>query len=158
LILLHPVVAERSCEDCRKWWYDDAWKDGRQVWSTRIIGQEKVEQHAKSPAERAELMEKVCRRPLDPKTKEPKTPCEHCPKVSPQEAHRHVLNKRNEQAYRFYLESEAVDFRNLTQETASDEIVMRNFRIIKSVRSRAEQNSGVASLMAMMLGGGKKHA
>jgi hypothetical protein len=146
--VLYPALAERSCEDCQKWWYDDLQTDGAVRWTNKLVGIERVEQAARTqPEKRAEFMEQVCRRPANQPT-----PCDKCPKVSPSEAPKHVLSPKNQQAYRFYQESKAVAFANFTRRMKADEVLLRNCAIIADVLQAAEKRDGM-TLLASMFGG-----
>jgi hypothetical protein len=149
LLLLYPEVAARSCEDCQKWWYDDLQADGTVKFTSKLVGIERVEQAAKSqPEKRSEFMEQVCRRPANTPT-----PCDKCPKVSPSEARKHVLSSKNEQAYRFYRQSKAMNFANFTNRMKRDETLARNCQIIADVERTVERRDSMTLLGAMF--GGK---
>lgn len=110
LILFHPEVANRSCSDCRKWIYRE---DGERL--TR--GPERI------PVPRA---------PGAP------TPCASCPKIpmdSPAKDAAHAISPsdRSLQAYRHYLECEAVGH------FPDDPIVCRNAGIIRAIRQQWER-------------------
>lgn len=114
----------------------------------KLVGIERVEQAAKSqPEKRSEFMEQVCKRPANTPA-----PCDKCPKVSPSEAHKHVLSTKNEHAYRFYRESKAMNFANFTDRMKRDETLARNCRIIADVEAVVEKREGM-TLLASMFGG-----
>ena len=73
LILMHPEVANRSCEDCARWLYDE--KTGKRL--------ERNNQGLARPAGTP-------------------TPCWNCPKKSPQEAKTIELSRKNMTAYDYY--------------------------------------------------------
>lgn len=149
LLLLYPEVAARSCEDCQKWWYDDLQADGTVKFTHKLVGIERVEQAARSqPEKRSEFMEQVCRRPANSPT-----PCDKCPKVSPSEAHKHVLSPKNEQAYRFYRQSKAMNFVNFTRSMKRDETLARNCQIIADVEAALAKREAVMQVAALF--GGK---
>lgn len=115
LLLLHPEVAKRSCEDCQRWVYDD--RPGCFAAEPMTI-----------------RGHKIVRPPIG------KLACSYCPKQpesvpveqrSPQTAV--VLSKKNELAYLHYLECKAVG------EFPDDGIVRRNATIIRSVEDAVER-------------------
>ena len=126
LILLHPDVAARSCDDCRKFLY-----------------------HDRGPGEfgpRVERSGKPCARP-----KGLKPPCSWCPKIPPGDepvpANAQDLSEKNLAALLHYRECRAVG------EFPADGIVARNAALIRAAEDAAERvtqvRSGHAALMAL---------
>lgn len=133
LVLQHPGVAGRDCQDCLKHVYNE--KTGEREEWPRGSG-------------------KGYRRP--PGTS---APCRKgaCPKVAPEgEPGSKALSAKNWQAYQHYLECEAVgDF-------PRDPIVRRNAAIIKMARDSVEKTelmaaarTGLASVFSGKLGLGR---
>lgn len=143
--LLEPIIAARSCEDCQKWWYDDAAdpKTGKMTWSTSIVREPQVAALAKSPQHKLELMEQTCRRPVDPKTGKAATPCDKCPKESPEKAHLHQLSHKNRRTVQFWKESRAMNFQNLNERMRADPILRHNFAICDELHRAADRKSSV---------------
>lgn len=83
-----------------------------------------------------------CVRP--PKTP---TPCEQCPKQSPEKAHEHELSDKNWRAYVHYQQARAV---GLTDEERADPLVRRNFAIIDELK-RQHEASQAAKMTAAEL-------
>ena len=132
LILYHPEVADRSCEDCRKWMYDH--QKGKQVLDRQ--GQ-----------------------PV-PRPPQAKPPCEYaigqslerrkrvCAKISPSAGLE--LNARNWQAYLHYLECRAVG------QFPDDPIVRQNAQILRSLHDAADSyrlSNTILSAMVVSKGG-----
>jgi hypothetical protein len=143
LILSHPHVAARSCEDCKKWYYEDSPtrmalevftrgkdEEGRPLRVERIAGQEP----------RCAWCPKVPRDVVDP-----------CPEAAVE------LSEKNWRAYQHYLECRAVG-----EWPTGDAIVRRNAMLIRGVEesaARAEAAATGGGLRSMLLGlvsGGKK--
>jgi len=121
MLLAHPEVATRSCEDCKKWVYNP---DG----SRQQRGGKDVPRHPTVP-----------------------TPCDSCPKKSPEEAHEYELSLKNMKAVQFHSISKACGFRNLTPELANDSIIQRNFTIIEGIEEHFERER-LAKSIASVLG------
>ena len=100
-LLEHPEVATRSCGDCKKWLYD--LQTGKKV----LRGGKEVKR---------------------PKGTLP--PCHSCPKKSPEEAHEYELSDRNVLAYRLWLYSKALNFRNIKGRWLEDHWIQKNFAAI----------------------------
>jgi hypothetical protein len=120
--MLHPVVAARSCDDCRKWLYAD-----------------KPDDFARKPVERNG---KVVARP--PGTR---LACSYCPKqpaAVPERERRPEtaveLSEKNWLAWQFYRECRAVN------QFPDDPIVRRCAGIIRTAEDAAERT---LSLLAM---------
>lgn len=79
LLLLHPEVACRSCEDCKKWLYD---KDGR------------LAMRGDKPMDRPATIKVVCETAAG------------CPKGTPEK--QVVLSRKNQTAYYHYRQCAAV--------------------------------------------------
>lgn len=114
LLLLHPAVANRSCDDCRKYLYHD--KPG-QFGDAVTRGGRPV------------------RRPLNTLP-----PCAYCPKQPPTVPERdrtpltaEDLSEKNWQAYQHYGECKAVG------EFPDDDIVRRNAAIVARAEKAADQ-------------------
>ena len=149
---MEPVIAARTCEDCQKWWYDDRAdpKTGKYQWSTDIVNEAKVTALANSPEHKRELMEQACKRPIDPVTKKPATPCGSCPKQSPELAHKHELSEKNLKAVEFYRHSRAMGFQNLTEQMQRDETLKRNFAICDEIFRAAERRTATTILSSFL--------
>jgi hypothetical protein len=110
LLLLHPEVANRSCESCHVWLYDektgriDAAQDGTPLKRPRV-GILSV-----------------------PPCKQPKR---SCPKGTPEDTR--SLTAANEKAYRHYLECRA------TNQWPDDALVRRHAGIIFSLEQQVER-------------------
>lgn len=116
MLLSYPEVATRSCDDCKKWLYND---DGGRV---KRCGMD-VPRHSNQP-----------------------TPCHKCPKKSPEEAHKYELSLKNQKAVQFHSVSKAVGFRNLTPEMANDPILQRNFAIIGGIEEQHDRDELAKSI------------
>lgn len=129
------MIAARSCEDCQKWWYDDDGANGK--WSTKIVGRGGVN----------------FERPKDPKTGQPKTPCEWCPKKSPEEAPKFELSAKNEAAYTLYRRLKAMRWTTVTPAMKRDEVLQRNVEIIDALVSAQERLTAVTGMSGAAFGG-----
>jgi hypothetical protein len=141
LLLFHPVIAARSCEECAKWWFDDDPANGK--WTTKIINRGGRD----------------FERPKDPKTKQPMTPCGQCPKRSPEEAGRLELSEKNQQAYQCYRRFRALKGANITPAMKRDEVFGQNMELIDTIvrAHEAAIATGGGALAAMgtgLAGGG----
>ena len=92
LLLAHPELAYRPCDDCQRWMFDDS-------------GQVKKRRELDPATGKAELV---------PFARPPgtKTPCWNCPKCegpekTPAEGKQAELSERNWKAWRFYWEQKA---------------------------------------------------
>ena len=70
----HPHLCQRSCADCKTWWYRDT--------KSNEIVKRKGEKLKRPPGS--------------------KTPCDDCPKESPEKEHLHILNRRSLKAVEIY--------------------------------------------------------
>ena len=124
LLLYHPEVAYRPCEDCKAWVYDS--KTG-----------ERMKRGGKDV----------------PRPKGIPTPCSTCPKKSPQEARHYELSAKNWQALEMYLQTQATFGLSLPKRVAQDPIVRKNMGIIGWVFSQHQRNQqqlqGIAPLLAL---------
>jgi len=123
LLLLHPEVAYRSCEDCQKYVYDhetgkrEEYPPGSGNPVKRILGQ------------------------LPPCSQGPTV----CPKVSPDAGIE--LNEKNQECYRHYLECRT------TGTFPDDPVVRENAAIIRSIEDAAtkiESRETLISLSGML--------
>jgi hypothetical protein len=121
------VIAARSCELCKEKWFDDDPQNGK--WTTKIVGRGGVE----------------FARPKDPKTGQPKTPCEYCPKKSPEEAPKFELSAKNEAAYQLYRRLKATRWTTVTPAMKRDEVFQRNVEIIDALVSAQERMAGIGA-------------
>lgn len=85
------------------------------------------------------------------------TPCDRCPKQSPEKAHEHELSDKNWRAYAHYQQARAV---GLTDGERADPIVRRNFAAIDQVVRQHEASQAakmtaaeLARVFAAMKGG-----
>ena len=110
-MLVHPEIASRSCEDCKKWMYDD---NIQRMGPPVILRGEKVERSARQ-----------------------KPKCEWCPKiplgVEPCPENAEELSLKNVDAFLHYKTCKAVGAFPL------DPIVYQNARIIREVEDLAER-------------------
>jgi len=141
LILAHPEIAGRPCEECKQWLYQDT--------AERLSGRKLVTGDGRPmprpPAGRPGVLT---------------TPCRQCPKippgVEPRPEHAVELSERNQQAYWHYLRSKAVG------RFPRDPIVERNAGLIRMVedevsREREAAQIGVLELLPLLaLGGGRR--
>jgi len=120
MLMAHPEVATRSCDDCKKWLYNPdgtrAKRGGKDV--------------------------------LRPKGSE--TPCHECPKKSPEEAHEYELSLKNMKAVQFHSVSKACGFRNLTPDMANDPIVQKNFTIIEGIEKHFDREQLAKSIGSVL--------
>jgi hypothetical protein len=118
-MLYHPQVANVPCEDCQKWVYDKNWRRAQRG------GQD------------------VPRPPGTP------TPCQSCPKKSPEHAKTLILTRRNSATLRRFYEQQATCGACLTEEEKGDAWLIYLFGLIgKELRQfeRQEQLEVVAKL------------
>jgi hypothetical protein len=96
LLLSHPEVAYRSCEECKRWVYDP--KSG------------KLEKQRKRNPDSGEL--ELVPMPRKPGTKLPCWNCAKCPDdpklKTPEEGRKAELSAKNWKAIRFYFQQKAV--------------------------------------------------
>lgn len=121
-MLLNPVVAARSCEQCAEWWYDDGYDKGQTgtwVFRDKILPDGRGNNIKRSP--------------------QAKTPCEHCPKKSPEYAKTLELSDRNAQMVQFYFQTVACSGANLTKRMKADELLMKNLTAIDRLFKRHER-------------------
>lgn len=132
MLLFHPVIAARSCEECAKWWFDDDPANGK--WTTKIINRGGRD----------------FERPKDPKTKQPMTPCGQCPKRSPEEAERFELSEKNQQAYQCFRRFRALKGANITPAMKRDEVFGQNMELIDTIvrAHEAAMTVGGAGMLA----------
>jgi hypothetical protein len=129
--LRHPEVANRSCDECKLWQFNE--KDG-------LTGKK---------GQIAERAGHKLRRIGAP-------PCKTCPKESPEKAKEHELSERNYRTLELYYASRAMSCANLTDDMKRDAIVQRNFAIIdRIVRAYESERSLFAILPAAPAGKGK---
>jgi hypothetical protein len=126
VILLHPEIAARSCDDCQKYLYFDR---GPSDFGVRV-----------------ERGGKPCPRP-----KNVKPPCKWCPKILPGDepvpANAQELSEKNVAAFLHYQEARA------TGHFEHDAIVARNAAMIRSAEDAAERahqaRTGLTTLAAL---------
>ena len=123
LALEHPEVADRSCDDCRKWMYDDAGNVAKRR-DTRGI----------------ELP--ILRPAAVP------TPCYRCPKTEGNQVRTSfnavMMTETGWQTYRHYRECAA------TLSFPDDPIVTRNASLIRSVLDSAERSTETRRHVALV--------
>lgn len=125
------MVAARSCEDCKKWWYDDGDKEG----SGKFTFRNSIVSRGKRTANETKI-ERPSHAP---------TPCHHCPKGSPENAKALELSPKNLQAIEFYHRTVACGWRNLTEEMTADETLTANLTAIHAIHEqhKRQQDSGL---------------
>lgn len=124
------------------------------IWRTKLVGEDSPVVKSAPPERVEEVKREVCKRRINPKTGKPMTPCESCPKKSPDQAHKYVLSEKNMRTYQFYRESRAMGFANLTEAMKNDDTLRRNFAIIDEIERQTERSGGL-SVVASLLGGGR---
>lgn len=112
LLLFHPGAASVTCEECRKYIYDDTWKR-----KTYRAGPRREE--------------RPCLRPDSIPT-----PCERCPKESPSKAKEYDLSRRNRKAFDAYLR-----FRAAGPRGRIDSVAERNMAIIDDLYREWERKA-----------------
>lgn len=123
-MLRHPEVANRSCELCHKWQFNE--RDG----ATGRKGE-------------------IAQRNGHDLPRIGKPPCKTCPKESPEKAHEHELSERNYRTLELFYASRAMSCANLTDAMKQDAIIQRNFSIIdRIVRTYESERSLFAILPA----------
>jgi hypothetical protein len=113
------VLTLRPCEECQKWWYED--------------DSDRIHERGGKPM-------------LRPSSSA--TPCQTCPKKSPQEAHRYELNDRSRLALEVYRQVKASHGACLSDRERRDPILLRNLAIIDRLITRSERREiyrGVAN-------------
>ena len=116
-MLLHPEVAGRTCDDCRRYVYDD---------TPAGMGQRSLRRDDKG------RMTLPIHRPLTAVT-----PCHQCPKTSTGRREDAVeIDRRTVQVYRHYRECRAVGWQ---VSEANDPIVRRNAAIVREIEDAADQ-------------------
>lgn len=128
LILLHPGAARIDCEECKKFVFnlDTGEKETYRSGPTREL----------LPVERL---------PSVP------TPCNKCPKQSPEKAKEIELTEKNWAAFAHYQQCKAV---GLTEAERRDPIVRRNFALMDRLtaeRDRRDQATGMAEALLAVL-------
>ncbi|AWM35908.1 hypothetical protein GobsT_63590 [Gemmata obscuriglobus] len=112
MLLLHPEIAARSCDDCARHLY-----------------------HDRGPGQFGHRVERGGRPVARPRGVKP--PCQWCPKVAPGDepvpASAQDLSEKNRAAYLHFLECDAVGA------FPPDPIVRRNAAIIRGARAAAER-------------------
>jgi hypothetical protein len=123
LILFHPGVASFTCEDCRKYIYDmDSGKP-----KTYKAGPKREEKPMLRPANT-------------------KTPCEKCPRKSPEEAHHYELSDRNSKTWLLYRRAHATQFHFLHDAEKKDPLLARNFAILDELYAEHDRQERAATL------------
>ncbi len=120
MLLNHPEVAHLECKDCQEWIYN-------------IETGEQIKRRGR-PQPRA---------PGQP------TPCNRCPKGSPENAERLKLTTANVLTLRLYLRNRAT-LGCLNDAERSDELLQRNFAILDTT-FRAWEMSQNASALALAM-------
>lgn len=88
-------------------------------------------------------------KPIERQPNQP-TPCDKCPKQSPEKEHEYVLTANNSRALQHYQEHRATGFRGLGEEEAADSMVRRNFVILNAAFDRvSSERQGDAAAMAV---------
>lgn len=118
MILLHPVIASRSCDSCKIYMYDDKPPDR---FSLDIVEER--------PQGSGKLLKRL------PKQK---PPCWMCPKIPPKikpiPENAIEISTKNRQAYDHYLMCKA------TGKFPDDPIVFRNAGYIRQIEDQVQQN------------------
>lgn len=123
-LLRHPEVANRSCETCKLWQFNE--RDGLTGKKGEIAERNGVKLKRIGPP-----------------------PCKACPKESPEKAKQHELSDRNYRTLELYYASRAMGCVNLTDDMKRDAILQRNFSIIdRIVRAYESERSLFAILPA----------
>lgn len=124
LLLYHPEIIDRSCEDCRRWMFEG---DG-----TERMGSKRAMRGGQ---------------PI-PRPANAKLPCFHCPKKSPELAPVMELTERNQQAVRLYYEVQAT----FGVGQPLDAVATKNCGIIGQIVRRHETAiSDVSALLPALL-------
>lgn len=110
LLLFHPGALKVTCEQCRQHLYN--LETGEQ--QTYVAGPTRE----KRPCVRPEGVP---------------TPCDQCPKESPQKARDHELSDKNRRTVLIYLESRATHGASLTPAMRRDPILLRNLAIVDGI-------------------------
>jgi hypothetical protein len=121
-LLRHPEIANRSCETCKQWQFND--RDG-------LTGKK---------GEIAERAGHKLRRIGPP-------PCKTCPKESPEKAHEHELNDRNYKTLELFYAARAMNCSNLSDDLKRDAILQRNFSIIDRIVRTYESERSLFAIL-----------
>lgn len=135
LLLFHPGAARVSCEDCRTYLYD------------LEQGERKTYRAGPTREERPYI------RPAGVPS-----PCESCPKKSPEEARQLNLSPKNRKTLWLYLEVRATFAACLTPIMRRDRLLRRNLAIVDSVYrdfERHEAGRASAHQAALLMLGAK---
>jgi len=128
LILFHPQILSFSCEDCKKYIYDLRTGD--------------LQTYKSGPKRE----DKPMLRPKDVAT-----PCDKCPRESPELAPTYELSSRNHRTLLLYQKAKATGFHYLTDEEKHDSLVARNFSILDSLYEEKRRHRDTASLVENLL-------
>jgi len=124
LLLFHPGVASFTCEQCEKYIYD--FDTGKQ--KTFKAGAERKEQPYLRPPNVA-------------------TPCQKCPRESPEKAHEYELSDRNYRTLILYRRAKATMFHYLTEAEKTDPLVARNFAALDVLFAEHERQKQITTLV-----------
>jgi len=123
-LLRHPVIANISCDACKKWVYDmETGKIGTYFDGSRDVPQP---------------------RPTPP-------PCKlgfQCPKISPEHESEFELCERNERMMRSFLSARATHGRSLVQ--SPDELACIAFRHLDSLFRDAERAESIEQILSVV--------
>lgn len=107
-----------ACATCKKYLVKYSWSTGE--------GTGEPLTYQSGPNE----WQPVLRQPNQP------TPCDKCPKESPEKEHEHILTERSLQALQHYREHKAIGFRGLSEEELADSVVRQNFELLNAAFER----------------------
>jgi len=122
LLLVNPTIAGRTCADCRKWLYD--LKSG-------ILRRD----HKGNPK---------------PRPVGVSTPCDQCPKKSPDQEWEFLLNERSMATIELYYASRAMGGACLG-DLASDPITVRNFAHVERILSNWQATAAAAQIVPHLM-------
>lgn len=128
LVLFHPGAARIDCDDCKQFVFD--------------LDTGEKETYRSGPTR--ELLP-MARSPETP------TPCQKCPKGSPEKAKEVELSAKNWAAFAHYLQAKSV---GLSEMERDDPIVRRNFAIVDGIvkeHERREQGHHLAEALIAVL-------
>lgn len=107
-----------ACETCKKYLVKFSWSTGE--------GTGEPLTYESGPGER---------KPVLRQANQP-TPCDKCPKESPEKEHNHILTESNCRALQHYREHRSVGFRGMTEDELADSVVRQNFELLNAAFER----------------------